>query len=105
MLKTSSKLPYVFTQVPHNKVSNYCEAKVLSFPKEKISEKFILNVKHIISKHFHQALKYKRHLIPSLCSCLFIWDNQTTVDKRPAQELSIHVTRSSGQNICRILLF
>ena len=29
------KLPYVFAQVPHNNVSNYCRAKVTSFPKGK----------------------------------------------------------------------
>ena len=40
---------------------------------------------------FIEALKYKHHLIPSLCSCLFIWDNQTTVDTRPAQEPSIYL--------------
>ena len=34
-IKTSDKLPYVFTQVPHNKVSHYCRAKFLSFPKVK----------------------------------------------------------------------
>ena len=27
------KLPYIFTKVPHNEVSNYCRAKVLSLPK------------------------------------------------------------------------
>ena len=39
---------------------------------------------------FIEALKYKHHSILSLCSCLFIWDNQTTVDTRPAQEPSIY---------------
>ena len=37
---------------------------------------------------------YKCHSIPSLCSCLFIWGNQTTVDKRPAQEPSIYLHKN-----------
>ena len=45
---------------------------------------------------FIEALKYKHHLIPSLCSCLFIWDNQTTVDTRPAQEPSIYGVVDKG---------
>ena len=38
LLKTSDKLPYVFTKVPDNKVSNYCRAKGLSFLKGKIRQ-------------------------------------------------------------------
>ena len=38
-----------------------------------------------------KALKYKHHLLPSLYSCLFIWDNSTTVDTAKAQEPSIYI--------------
>ena len=48
------------------------------------------------------TLKYKRHLSMSLYSCLFVWDNQTTVDTGTAREpsiyyLNLHVTESSSQ--------
>ena len=40
-----------------------------------------------------QATQYKRHSSPSLYSCLFIWDSQTTVDKGMDQEPSIYIDR------------
>ena len=40
---------------------------------------------------FIKAVKYKRYSIPSLYSGLFIWDNQTTVDKGMAQEPYIYI--------------
>ena len=43
----------------------------------------------LFQKIMIEALKYKRHLIPSLYSCVFIWDNQTTVDTAKAREPSI----------------
>ena len=60
---------------PTTKWVTIVEQKFLVFPKGKI----------VKTRYFIKALKYKHHSIPSLCSCLFIWDNQTTVDMRPAQ--------------------
>ena len=39
---------------------------------------------------FIKTLKYKLHSIPSLYSCLFIWDNKTIVDTATAQKPSIN---------------
>ena len=39
---------------------------------------FYLNTQRVKHYNFIETLKYKRHSAPSLYSCLFIWDNQTT---------------------------
>ena len=41
--------------------------------------------------NFIEALKYKRHLAPSLYSCLFVWD-KTTVDTGTDQKPSIYTS-------------
>ena len=54
------------------------------------SEKFIWMLQHYFD-NFIDTLKYKHHSAPSLHSCLFIWDKDTTVDTRTDQEPSIYV--------------
>ena len=49
-IKTSDKLPYVFTKIPHNKVSDFCRAKVLIFLKAKIRQIQVILVFELLNK-------------------------------------------------------